>query len=50
VRPLGFIVEQAGGRASSGTVRMLEIKAETMHQRLPLVIGSAQDVALYEPF
>jgi len=48
--PLAFVVEQAGGRVSSGTVRMLEIKAETMHQRLPLVIGSAQDVALYEPF
>jgi fructose-1,6-bisphosphatase I len=48
--PLGFVVEQAGGRASSGTAQILDIQAETIHQRLPLVIGSAQDVALYEQF
>jgi fructose-1,6-bisphosphatase I len=48
--PLAFVVEQAGGRASSGTARMLDIQADTIHQRVPLVIGSAQDVALYEQF
>jgi hypothetical protein len=30
--------------------RILDIQADTIHQRLPLVIGSAQDVALYEQF
>ena len=48
--PLGFVVEQAGGRASTGTQRILDIQAESIHQRLPLVIGGADDVALYEKF
>jgi fructose-1,6-bisphosphatase I len=48
--PLAFVVEQAGGRASTGTRRILDIGAETIHQREPLVIGSAVDVALYEQF
>ena len=48
--PLAFVVEQAGGCASSGAARILDIQADTMHQRMPLVIGSAQDVALYEQF
>lgn len=45
-----LVVEQAGGRASTGTQRILDIQAELIHQRVPLVIGSAEDVALYEKF
>ena len=48
--PLAFVVEQAGGCASSGAARILDIQADTLHQRMPLVIGSAHDVALYEQF
>jgi fructose-1,6-bisphosphatase I len=48
--PLAYVVEQAGGRASTGTERILDVQAETIHQRLPLVIGSSVDVALYERF
>jgi len=48
--PLALIVEQAGGRASNGTGSILDIQAESIHQRVPLVIGSDQDVALYERF
>lgn len=48
--PLAYVVEQAGGRASTGSERILDIQAESIHQRLPLVIGSAVDVALYEQF
>ncbi|MBI3961261.1 MAG: class 1 fructose-bisphosphatase, partial [Deinococcus sp.] len=46
--PLALVVEQAGGRASTGTQRMLDLQATSLHQRAPLVIGSAEDVALYE--
>jgi fructose-1,6-bisphosphatase I len=46
--PLAFVVEQAGGAASTGTRRILDVRAETIHQRVPLVIGSAEDVARYE--
>ncbi|OFY71274.1 MAG: fructose-bisphosphatase [Bacteroidetes bacterium RIFCSPLOWO2_12_FULL_37_12] len=38
--PLSFIIEQAGGKASDGINRMLEIKPTTLHQRTPLYIGS----------
>lgn len=48
--PLGFIVEQAGGRASTGTQPIMDVEADSIHQRMPFVIGSADDVALYEKF
>ena len=38
--PLGFVVEQAGGAASSGTRRILDIQPESLHQRTPLIIGN----------
>ena len=42
--PLAWIVEQAGGRASTGTMRILDVEAKQLHQRVPLMIGSADDV------
>lgn len=38
--PLAFIVEQAGGKATTGHKRILEIQPESLHQRVPLYIGS----------
>ncbi len=48
--PLGFIAEQAGGAASSGQQRILDIQADSIHQRVPLAIGSVEDVSLYDTF
>jgi fructose-1,6-bisphosphatase I len=42
--PLAWIVEQAGGRASTGTMRILDVEAKQLHQRVPLIIGSVDDV------
>ena len=42
--PMAFIVEQAGGGATDGRGRILEIVPESLHQRTPLVIGSREDV------
>jgi fructose-1,6-bisphosphatase I len=42
--PLSFIVEQAGGAASDGTQRILDIHPTELHQRTPLFIGSKNDV------
>ena len=42
--PLAFIAEQAGGKASTGEERILDLKPESLHQRVPLIIGSADDV------
>ncbi len=38
--PLAFIVEQAGGSASFGTGRILDMQPKELHQRTPLFIGS----------
>jgi fructose-1,6-bisphosphatase I len=48
--PMAFIVEQAGGRASNGKVRILEIQPEELHQRVPIFIGSEEDVKMVEKF
>jgi fructose-1,6-bisphosphatase I len=48
--PLAFLTEQAGGRASTGAGRVLDVEATAAHQRCPLVIGSADEVALFETF
>jgi fructose-1,6-bisphosphatase I len=38
--PMAFIIEQAGGKASTGTMRVMDIKPNQLHQRVPLFIGS----------
>ncbi len=48
--PLAFVINQAGGRASDGRMPILEIRPESIHQRVPLVIGSPEEVSLYERF
>ena len=48
--PLAWVVEQAGGRASTGTMRILDVEAKQLHQRVPLIIGSANDVRDAEEF
>jgi fructose-1,6-bisphosphatase I len=48
--PLALVMEQAGGKASTGRQRTLDIQATSIHQRSPLVIGSAAAVNLYEQF
>jgi len=48
--PMAYIVEAAGGRASNGKQRILEIKPEKLHQRMPIFIGCEYDVKLVEEF
>jgi len=50
VAPMAFLAEQAGGRASTGTERVLDLSAKEYHQRAAILIGSAEDVALAESF
>ena len=42
--PLAWIIEQAGGKASDGTRRILDIQAHDLHQRVPFFIGSSDMV------
>jgi fructose-1,6-bisphosphatase I len=45
---LAFIVEQAGGKASDGIHRILEIVPTSIHQKTPLFIGSSEMVKKLE--
>lgn len=43
--PIAFIAEAAGGAASTGTERVLDVEATALHQRVPFFVGSKDDVA-----
>jgi fructose-1,6-bisphosphatase I len=48
--PMAMVVERAGGKATRGDGRILEIQPSKLHQRVPLMIGSPQDVELASEF
>jgi fructose-1,6-bisphosphatase I len=49
--PFAYLIQQAGGRAITGDGRnILDIEPESLHQRVPLIIGSKYDVDLVEEF
>jgi len=48
--PMAFIMEQAGGRASTGTAPILDIVPTQIHQRTPVFLGSREDVQELESF
>ena len=48
--PLAFIMEHAGGAASNGRQRTLDIEPESLHQRSPFFVGSQEDVKTVEEF
>jgi fructose-1,6-bisphosphatase I len=47
---MSFVVEQAGGKASDGKQRVLDIQPELLHQRTPLIVGSPKNVEEVERF
>jgi fructose-1,6-bisphosphatase I len=42
--PMSFIIEQAGGAATTGRQRILDIQPEKLHQRVPVILGSKNEV------
>jgi fructose-1,6-bisphosphatase len=48
--PISLLVEQAGGRASTGRQRLLEVQPETLHQRIPVILGSGSEVERIERY
>lgn len=48
--PLAYIVENAGGAASDGKLRIMDIQPDKLHQKSPLFIGSPDDVRIAEEF
>jgi fructose-1,6-bisphosphatase I / sedoheptulose-1,7-bisphosphatase len=48
--PISLLIEQAGGRATSGSQRVMEVKPEALHQRVPLIMGSCNEVERIERY
>lgn len=48
--PMAYIMEEAGGRATDGKKRILEIQPTGLHERTPIFIGSMEDVLLVEKY
>jgi fructose-1,6-bisphosphatase I len=48
--PLAFLIEEAGGKASTGTQNLLDVVPKALHARTPVIIGSIEDVKLVESF
>ncbi len=48
--PIGFIIEQAGGRASTGFAPLLEVAPEHLHQRIGFVFGARTEVERIERY
>ncbi len=50
LKPMAYLVEQAGGRASTGTQPILDVMPEKLDQRTPIYIGCKEDVDKAEEF
>jgi fructose-1,6-bisphosphatase I len=48
VNPIAFLVEQAGGFATTGSKRVMEIEPKTIHQRIPMIFGSRHEIRRVE--
>ena len=48
--PIAFIIEQAGGMASTGRERLLDVVPEELHQRIGFVFGSSEEVKIVESY
>ena len=48
--PMSFIVEQAGGVSSTGRERIMELKPDGLHQRVPVILGSKNEVERLEAY
>jgi fructose-1,6-bisphosphatase I / sedoheptulose-1,7-bisphosphatase len=48
--PLGYLIEQAGGRASTGRGPLLEVPPEDLHQRVPVMLGAGEEIERLERY
>ncbi len=48
--PMSLLIEQAGGRASTGYQRVMTVEPESLHQRVPLIMGSRNEVERIERY
>ncbi|MCP4048875.1 MAG: class 1 fructose-bisphosphatase [Gammaproteobacteria bacterium] len=48
--PIAFLIEQAGGSATTGIQRVLEIQPQNIHERVPMIFGSLHEVELVDQY
>lgn len=48
--PMAFLIEQAGGLASTGRARMLDVVPRSLHQHVPFIFGAAEEVERIEEY
>ena len=48
--PMSFVVEQAGGASSTGRERIMDVQPDELHQRVPVVLGSSNEVARVDSY
>jgi fructose-1,6-bisphosphatase len=48
--PMAMLIEQAGGAASTGRGRIVEVAPTSLHQRVPVILGSKNEVARLERY
>ncbi len=48
--PMAMLIEQAGGAASTGRQRILDVQPEALHQRVPVILGSKNEVERLERY
>ncbi len=48
--PMSFIIEQAGGLASTGYQRILDVQPTNLHQRIPVILGSKNEIELINSY
>jgi fructose-1,6-bisphosphatase I / sedoheptulose-1,7-bisphosphatase len=48
--PMGMVIEQAGGLSSTGRMRILDVQPDTIHQRIPVILGSRNEVERIERY
>ena len=48
--PMAMLIEQAGGAATTGRLRILDVQPELVHQRIPIIIGSKNEVEHVERY
>jgi fructose-1,6-bisphosphatase I/sedoheptulose-1,7-bisphosphatase len=48
--PISFLMEQAGGKATTGLMPVLDVEPTELHQRVPFIFGSAEEVEVIEAY
>jgi fructose-1,6-bisphosphatase len=48
--PISFLIEQAGGRATTGRERLMDVQPASLHQRVPVILGSRHEVERIERY